>query len=108
MKCRNKACGNDTFHVTVEHRVLQAMVQAKPNAATLMRMPVKLTCAKCGHKVTAWITNQQMKALVGWIAELATIVEDQGRAFSEFIDKLAEVAEEESKKGFLDKILRRG
>ena len=79
MKCRNKACGHDTFKVVVEHRVARRMIQHDPALAKLARLPVKLICAKCGHQVDVWLYNHQ-------IAESLTFVGESLVALKETMD----------------------
>ena len=52
MQCSNPACKHELFSVILEHS------EAKKIAAG--RLPVKLTCAKCGKPVRAYISNEQM------------------------------------------------
>lgn len=74
MKCRN--CQNETYEVIFEHKVARQLYEKDPRLATLERLPVKLTCTKCGHRVKAWITNEQMRALTGAIKKLEETVEN--------------------------------
>lgn len=56
MKCANPACDGELF---------KARVLPKED-----NLSMELTCAKCGKKVKAWVTNDQLKALNGQVASL--------------------------------------
>lgn len=63
MKCPR--CQNDTFKVNIQWK-------HKDRANVF---PVQLMCARCGHNLKAFITNEEMREVVKLLTELMLRVE---------------------------------
>lgn len=92
MQCPNPACKRDTFNVRVVR---------KENVPGIPMMSVELTCTHCGHKIKAWVTNQNLKDIDSDLDAIMKSLKSSNETLEEILEN---IDARTRRKGFFDSI----